>query len=310
MDIAGDGEVVTVAVAALDERYGRLRLPQPRLERAMAASIDRYGQLSPLVGSRRGDVYAVIDGFKRMHAARALAVETLTITVLSLSERAAVAAVYGMNRGTRGLADLEEAFVVRELVRTHGMTQPEAGELLGRDKSWVCRRLMLVERLDEQVQQDVRVGLVPVTVARELARLPRGNQTEVAAAVHRNALTSRDAATLVSLFEKTVERPQQQAILANPREILDAQRTGPRPPIFDPRLGVAANRMRRQSAQVVEGLAQLQRLLQELPAASCTTSERQVLAPALRQVERLAGQVAATALATASAMEAADGSGS
>lgn len=310
MDVEGDGERVTVQVSALDERYGRLRLAQPRLERAMAASMDRYGQLSPLVGARRGESYALVDGFKRTHAARTLRLETLTMSVLPLSERAAVAAVYGMNRGTRGLADLEEALVVRELVRTHAMTQPEAGLLLGRDKSWVCRRLALVERLDETVQQDVRVGLVPVTVARELARLPRGNQAEVAAAIHRNALTSRDAAALVTLFERTVERPQQQAILDNPREILDAQRAAPRPPSHDPRLGLAANRMRRQAAQVVEGLAHLQRLLQELPTASCSTAERQVLAPALRQVGRLAGEVMASTITVASAMEAANVPGS
>lgn len=309
VDIGGGGGVVTVAVGALDERYGRLRLAQPHMERAMAASMTRYGQLSPLVGARRGETYAVIDGFKRVHAARTLGLEGLAMSVLPLSERAAVAAVYGMNRGTRGLADLEEAFVVRELVRTHGMTQPEAGELLGRDKSWVCRRLMLVERLDERVQTDLRVGLVPLAVARELVRLPRGNQAEVAAAIHRNALTSRDAATLVSLFERTVERPQQQAILDKPREILEVHRGTARLPPHDPRLGLLANRVRRQSMAVVDGLTHLQRLLRDLPPPSCTTPERQILLPALRQVEQVAGQVLTEVIATTSAMEVADGSG-
>lgn len=293
-------------VDALDVRYSRLRLPQPRLEKAMADSMRRFGQISPLVGTRRGEVVAVVDGFKRVQAAKANGVETLLVRVLALQERAAVAAVYGMNRGGRGLADLEEAFVVRELVRVHGMTQPEAGELLGRDKSWVCRRLMLAERLAPEVQDDVRVGLVPISVARELVRLPRGNQGEVAAAVHRHALTARDAALLVTLLEGTVERAQQQALLAEPRSYLDAHRGGTAAPPHDPRLGVRANRLRRQAAQTTEALARLQRLVQEVAVAELQVVERQVLGPAVRQVARVAGQAMASALGMADAMEKAD----
>lgn len=291
---------------ALDGRYGRLRLPQPRLERAMADSMRRYGQLSPVVGTRRGDVVAVVDGFKRVQAARVCGVEVLRVRVMELKERAAVAAIYGLNRGSRGLADLEEAFVVRELVRELGMTQPEAGELLGRDKSWVCRRLMLAERLEAQVQDDVRVGLVPISVARELVRLPRGNQAEVAAAVHRNALTSRDAALLVTLFEGTVERAQQQALLADPRGHLEAHRGTEQVTPHDPRLGLRANRLRRQAAQTTEALARLQRMLGELPVAELAVVERQVLGPAVRQVARTAGQAMTAALGVATAMEHAD----
>lgn len=300
------GDLETRAVASLDERYAHLRLPQPRAERAMAESMRRYGQLSPVVGCVRAEKLAVIDGFKRLRAAVKLGQETLTVRVTELSERAAVAAIYGMNKGGRGLADLEEALVVRELVRTHGLTQPEVGELLGRHKSWVSRRLSLVERLDETVQQDVRVGLVPVTVARELVRLPRGNQPEVAATIHRHGLTSRDGSLLISLFEKTTDREQQQAMLAEPREILEAHRDKSGPVPSDPRLGVPANRVRRSAAQVVEGLSRLERQLQEIPAADVTRVERQVLAPGLRQVARVASRVVGVTVGVAAAMEAAD----
>lgn len=295
-----------IAVDALDVRYARLRLPQPRLEKAMSDSMRRYGQLSPLVGTRRGDFVAIVDGFKRVQAAKANRAETLVVRVLDLQERAAIAAVYGMNRGSRGLADLEEAFIVRELVRELAMTQPETGELLGRDKSWVCRRLALAERLDPKVQDDVRVGLVPVTVAREVVRLPRGNQAEVAAAVHRNALTSRDAALLVTLFEGTVERAQQQALLSDPRTYLDAHRGGSATPPHDPRLGLRANRLRRQAAQTTEALARFQRMVQEVPVAELAVVERQVLGPAVRQAARVAGQAMASAIELANAMEKAD----
>jgi len=304
-----ESDVIDIAIAALDVRYGRLRLPQPRVEEAMAGSMRRFGQVSAAVGCLRGETYALVDGFKRLHAAKALGLERLRLKPLALTERAALAAVYGLNRGNRGLVDLEEAMVVRELVRAQGMTQPEVGELLGRDKSWVCRRLMLVERLDVKVQQDVRVGLVPISIAREVVRLPRGNQAEVAESVHRNALTSREATVLVTLFAGTADRDQQRALLDEPRSAIAANRGDAPMNPHDPRLGPACNALRRQVAFVLEGLARLDRQAQAVETAGWTDAERRLLAPSLRQVAGLASQTAGNVLAVASAMEAGNGAG-
>lgn len=302
-----DADLPQVPLAALDTRYARTRLPQPRLEASMASSMARFGQVSPIVASPRGEVYAVVDGFKRLAAARALELPSLVVRPLELTERAALAAVYGLNRGNRGLMDLEEALVVRELVRSQGMTQPEVGELLGHDKSWVCRRLMLVERLDEAVQQDIRVGLVPVSVAREVVRLPRGNQPEVTAAVHQHGLTSREARLLVGLFEGTSERGQQRHLLDDPRAALEAHRGGAPKGPHDPRLGPTANALRRQAASTIESLARLDRLAGAVATAGWTAAERTLLAPVLRQAAGVATQSAAGVSAVASAMEAGDG---
>ena len=54
----------------IGEHYGRYRLHLPEAERAMARSLERYGQLSPVVVCRRQERYELIDGFKRLGAAR------------------------------------------------------------------------------------------------------------------------------------------------------------------------------------------------------------------------------------------------
>ena len=298
--------VTDVALELLDERYARLRVVQPRLAKTMTESLRRYGQLSPVVACQRGDALAVVDGFKRVAASRVLELETLSVRVLPLSERAAVAAVYGLNRGGRGLVDLEEALVVRELVREQGLNQPEVGELLGRDKSWVSRRLMLVERLCDEVQDDVRVGLVPISVAREVARLPRGNQPEVAACVHNQGLTCRDAALLVRLFEQTTDRSQQEALLATPQDILEAHRGHDRAAPNDPRLGPAANKLRRQALWVAEGLASLDRMLPRKPVTEWTIAERTILVDLLHKVGETASNIGRTLVGVTSALEGPD----
>lgn len=287
-----DGTGQEVAISELDERYQRLRLPRPKLTTALAESIRRYGQLTPVVVCPREETLAVVDGFKRVAATRQLERDSVVVRSLPLTEQAAVAAVYGLNLGARGLVDLEEALVVRELLREQGLSQVEVGELLRRHKSWVSRRLMLVERLCDEVQDDVRVGVIPVSVAREVARLPRGNQPEVAACVHRHGLSSRDAARLVRLHEQTTGRSAQEALLDDPRAALEAAlgseaRTTP----HDPRLGQAANQLRRQALYVAEGLARVDRLLPLRAVAEWSDVERQLLGELLGRVGTAASHV-------------------
>ena len=175
--------------------------------------MQRLGQLVPIVVCERESVFAIVDGFKRVAAARALELGTLAARVMPLRETAAIAALLTLNRHGRGLTDLEEATVVRALCREQGLDQSEVAQLLGRHKSWVSRRLCLVEHLAQPVVDDVRAGLVSTTVARELARLPRGNQADVATTIRKEGLTSRQAATLVTLFSKTSGVAQQQHLL-------------------------------------------------------------------------------------------------
>ena len=299
---------MSVSLDRLDERYGHLRIARPQQEDAVAESMRRLGQLTPLVASARGEALAVVDGFKRLHAAGKLGLARLEVRLLPLSEQAAVAAVYSLNRHGSGMTDLEEALVVRVLCREHGMAQVEVAELLWRHKSWVSRRLMLVERLSDQVQQDVRVGLVSVSVARELARLPRGNQPEVAVAVHRNGLTVREATHLVSLFEKATDRAQQQELLERPRESLDRARGRPAVAPHDPRLGAEANRLRRLVLSAFDGASRLGRALAETSPPGWTEAERTTLRELLRQALGSTTQLAERIRAVLDSMERADAS--
>ena len=113
----------------------------------MAWSLRRYGQLAPLTACRREGRAELLDGFKRRAAAAQAAWPTLSVRVLDLDERAAKAAIFGLNSVGRRPNKLEDAWIAQALVREDRLSQVDAGELLGRHKSWVCRRLALLERL-------------------------------------------------------------------------------------------------------------------------------------------------------------------
>ncbi len=140
-----NGSVRPVARAALGQKYRRYRLADPPAEEAMAGSLRRWGQLSPVVACLRDQQLEVLDGFKRWTAAQQLpGLTSLSVRVLAVDERTAKAAILGLNHGQRATRELEEAWVVQALVRDDGLTQVEAAHLLGRHKSWVCRGLKSV----------------------------------------------------------------------------------------------------------------------------------------------------------------------
>lgn len=114
----------------------------------------------------------ILDGFKRVRAARALGLTTLVARVDDVGVADAKLRLTELHT-RHGLTEIEEAWVVRSLYREDRLSQPEIARRMSRHKSWVCRRLMLVEALDVTVQADVRLGLLAPRAAISLSRLPR-----------------------------------------------------------------------------------------------------------------------------------------
>lgn len=186
-----------VGVSELGERLSSLRLCEPESLAALQRSLSRHGQLGALVACAGPDGgLEVVDGFKRLRAARALGLSELRVTVLAVDLVQAKVAIGALHEG-RALSELEEGWLVRSLYREDQLTQPQIGQLLGRHKSWVSRRLLLVEVLDETVQADVRLGLLSASAATAVGQLPRCNQRALSDLVTRTGMTTRQTATLV-----------------------------------------------------------------------------------------------------------------
>ena len=280
----------------IGEYYGRYRLHVPEAERAMARSLKRYGQLSPVGVCQRQEGYELIDGFKRLGAARSLAgIEHLSARLLEADERTAKAAIYGLNRAGGRTRELEEAWIIHALVREDGMSQVEVAELLGRHKSWVCRRLALIERLGSKARDDLRVGLLSPTSARQMVRLPPGNQAEVLDAVRREALSGAELAGVVDLWLGCADRSQQQYILVHPREAL-SQAKGWSHGGRDPRLSEAGNHVWKRVGLLLDVLGRMEVWLAHHGRAGLTAEDHAILAPRFEKLSRDAGSVAALSL--------------
>jgi len=285
-------DVCFMAVDRFGQQYRRYRLPDPEAETAMVESLRRYGQQTPLVACLREETHEVLDGFKRLAAARVLGLKTLSTRVLEVDERLAKAAILGLNQVGRRAQDWEEAWIVHALVREDGLTQEEVAELLSRHKSWVCRRLALVERLVDPAREDLRLGLLSVTAARSLVRLPAGNQVPVLATLHRDKLTAAELNGVVDLLLAAPGQTQEQYILDQPRQALQQarQETGW---AWDPRLSASGNRVARRLTYVLEDLRRMETWLRSQGRAGLTPCDRLVLTPGFSQSTRDASSVAA-----------------
>lgn len=202
-----------VDLASLGERLSALRLCDAASLTAVRRSLEQHGQLTALTVFGSHDQLEVLDGFKRARAARALGWPTLLARVDALDSVEAKLRLCTLH-DRRGLTALEEGWLVRSLYREDGLSLPEIARRMVRHRSWVWRRLVLVEVLDTTVQADVRLGLLAARAAVAVSRLPRGNQQAASAVVMRRGLTVGQTELLVDEVLSVTEPDTAAALLA------------------------------------------------------------------------------------------------
>ncbi|HHM12137.1 MAG TPA: hypothetical protein ENJ16_01185 [Planctomycetaceae bacterium] len=285
-------EVRSVALEDFDERLRRYRLLAPSDQRQMEASLRRDGQISPVVACLRDEEIVLIDGFKRLTAARALrGFTSLSTRLIEVDEHQAKAAMYRLNLIGRAPQELEEAWIVQSLVHDDGLSQVAVASLLGRHKSWVCRRLALLEKLCEEARNDLQVGLLTPTQGRQLVRLPRGNQAEALHAARRDALSSRELQSMVDLLLASGTPEKRRFVLEKPRQAIQQASQEPLP-AWDPRLSAAGNRVCRQLARLLDGLAAMETWLVQRGRSELADGDFRLLQDPLERLVRQARAVA------------------
>lgn len=151
--------IVELNLEALDLKYARLSVRQPAAERRLLATLGESGQQSPVIvvaGTEPGR-YVVVDGHKRVRALKKLKADVAKAAVWEMPEAEALAIAYQM--GAQGKRDaFEEGWLVVELHRAWRWSLGEVAQRLVRSKSWVSKRLALVEELPDWMADEVASG--------------------------------------------------------------------------------------------------------------------------------------------------------
>jgi ParB family chromosome partitioning protein len=162
------------------------------------------GQLQPARARRNGDKFLLVDGERRLRAARMAGWKQLAVIVESddVSEAGAKQRALVSNCQRADLTPLEMATAIKELMEDTGCSAGEAASSLGFSAATVSRLLALV-RLPEAIQAHVRSGAIPASAAYELGKIEDGvEQAQIAAKIVAGQIT-RDGVSRAAKRSKT-----------------------------------------------------------------------------------------------------------
>jgi ParB-like chromosome segregation protein Spo0J len=191
-----------VELHELDLRHEDLRIRDADRRRRLIASVAEIGQQVPVVVVR-AERWVLIDGYLRVDALRRLGRDTVVATAWSMTE--AEALVWHRHLSASSVSAIEDAWLLCRL-RSYGLSQDELGRRLCRSKSWVSRRLSLVDELAAAVQRVVRAGVVPPHAAMKylvpLARANRQHCETLCTALGATRVSARDVGALYQAWRR------------------------------------------------------------------------------------------------------------
>lgn len=274
--------IVEINLEKIDLGLKKMRMLREEQIRVMMRSMKRNGQLQPVV-VRKGEAhYQLIDGFKRYYASEELNRDELQCMVVKADRSQAKAMILAYNKGTHALVEYEEALIVESLKKEDLLSGQEISRLLNVSQTWVSRRLGMIEKLSEEVQEDLKLGAITPTHVRSLGKLPRGNQAAMLKIITGENVTSRDSGILIKKYLQARDKKEQEYILTHPCQVLENAKTDQQ--TQDSRLSNQGNRLLNSILFLQKGQQIVYGQLHERASMTLRPIEMSILTPYLSRI--------------------------
>jgi ParB/RepB/Spo0J family partition protein len=224
--------VTELEISLFDLRYAHTRVADGAAVRSLVESIERFGQLSPVVvvpeAAETGAVcrYVLLDGYRRVRALKRLRRDTAWAELWHAEELDALVYLFVRCRDRR-FEPLEQAQLLRDLKARFALSTEELARRLARDPSWVSRRLALLDGLPDEALSALCAGSLSAwAAARVIAPVARANPEHaraLIAALAREPLSTRDLALWWSYYPKAT-RAVRDEMVAHPTAFVRALR--------------------------------------------------------------------------------------
>jgi hypothetical protein len=242
-----------IEISNLDLRYETFRLKSKKIENTLLSSIAESGIQEPLKGVDIGEEKKILlDGFKRYRCAKKLNIGIIPYYSFGSDEPIGVIKLIRISN-TSPLTILEQAKMIDELQKVHGMSTAEIAGLLEKSKAWVSMRTGIFKEMSKYVMERVFSGDFPVYsfmyTLRQFIRMNEISKTDIdvfVKAVAGKGLSIRDIELLANGFFKGTEDLQEQIKEGNIIWVL--------------------SRLQESSAQTTECTTAEQRMLKSLEA--------------------------------------------
>jgi ParB/RepB/Spo0J family partition protein len=275
-------------------RFAPLRLRDGARLARLVSSLEQQGQLTPVVAvpeAGQEGHWVLIDGYRRREALQRLGRDRIWVDVWARSVDEALLAC--LARGPdRPWEAIEEAALIEELARRH--TLQAIARQLGRDISWVSRRLSLIQALPEDLLEQVRAGRISLWAASRilvpLARANRAHARTLLEKLEQTPLSTRELQELYHHYQQA-PRAQRQRLVENPGLFLKAVHSRAQN-AADKRLAAGPEGAWYHDLTVVRAI--LKRLIGQVPTLFAPTQDAlererlgQAFTPAKTQFQRL-----------------------
>ena len=137
----------------------------------LAQSIKEYGIIQPLTVRKRGEIFELVAGERRLRAAKLAELAEVPCSVVEISdiESAEIALLENLQR--EDLNFIEEAEAYYNLINDHHFTQDEIAKKMGKKQSTIANKLRLLN-LSDKVRELCLLNNLTERHARALLTLP------------------------------------------------------------------------------------------------------------------------------------------
>lgn len=189
----------------------------------LAESIRANGIIQPIIVRPSGSKYQLIAGERRFRAAQLVLLKTIPALVRSASDKEMLEWSLVENIHRVGLNPIERAKAYQDYLSTFSLTQAQAAERLGEDRSVIANYLRLLD-LPQEIKQMLTDGQLSMGHARAILALPTDEiRRKLANRALVGRLSVREVERLVRKYI-TGSTQTKSAIKAKPPHILDLER--------------------------------------------------------------------------------------
>ena len=186
----------------------------------LAQSIKENGVIQPIIVRNMGSHYELIAGERRLRAADQAGLETIPAIIRKAenSQMLELALVENIHR--TNLNPIEKAKAYKSYIETFSLTQNQAGQKLGIDRSVIANYMRLME-LSEEIQQMLIDGSLQMGHARAILALPTDTvRRKMAESVRTGRLSVRQVEQRVRALLAPAEEKQEHQ---KPTNIIDLE---------------------------------------------------------------------------------------
>jgi ParB family transcriptional regulator, chromosome partitioning protein len=189
----------------------------------LAESIRANGIIQPIIVRPSGSKYQLIAGERRFRAAHLAALKTIPAIVRDASDKELLEWSLVENIHRVGLNPIERAKAYQDYISTFSLTQSQAAERLGEDRSVVSNYMRLLD-LPQEIKQMLTDGQLSMGHARAILALPTDElRRKLANRALVGRLSVREVERLVRKYI-TNSGHSKTTIKSKPSHILDLER--------------------------------------------------------------------------------------